>query len=837
MKRLSITTQYCFIIYTYYKVCWCSITLLQSTVASSNSLDANCRIEKQSTLNVLVCDKFDTLDAFPEVSKQIAETVSHVSIKNQPRLKTIRTRDLKSFNNMLTFSLTDSGLNFMELFNGTKNVFESSSKTLSFVDLRHNAFKTLNWRWFVGFKSVTLDVNNNPLQCSCSLSWLANWYQLNQPKAFLTPLGKYFNLSTAKLVNFPQHIRDLDSLECRDSLSDKQVSLTEWSRTNNNLCSLPRVDIQPKIINTSPNENASFQCTVDTGEQTMEEKFFRATLTIDKAETNRKLILESIPVSSNVNRIRATITRVSMENMGWYVCVGKSDSGPGFDAAILVVSSEPRIKFIGASGEPGKDILFNFEIYGYPTANMTWLHNDNPISFKKSTPSELTYHTFNYTPTSVDRFYHQTQDFKVKILYNYPYYKGNYSLRACNEIGCDEILFAENINSSYFHEIRERPTNTPSVTQSVIVAENNSNILFVTIIVVCVSFGLTICSISIIYYLLKKRNYDKVSQRSRRDAKDLCALLGASEAFPLQNYSTNVIYQPVLSSDVPLIQRENVELIKEIGEGAFGKVYSAARINGPSNNEGEKTPVAVKFLKNVTTERCEEFAREAELMAKLDHPNIVTFYGVCLDNVDSNLLLLFEYMDLGDLKHFLATHGPNFELIGAAAGSEPLTEAQLISIATQVASGLNYLHKKHFVHRDLASRNCLCQSPLTIKLSDFGMSRDIYSNDYYRLNKKAPLPVRWLPPESLVYGKFTSHSDVWSYGVVLWEIFSYGTTPWCQYSNVEVLQQVTAGNVMEKPETCPDFLYSLMSSCWRKIPTERPSADQILQTLQNYQPS
>lgn len=829
---------------------------ISNSSSSSENWESYCRVERQLSFNIFVCDKLDTLDSFPNVSKRVAETISHLSVKNQPRLKSLKIQDLKSFTNLVTFTLTSSGLNFMESHQNStaKTVFESSSKTLNFIDLRDNAFDTLNWRWFVGFKpgTVTLDVNNNPLHCSCSLFWLGNWYLFNQPQTFQSPSGKNFNLTTAKLVGFPLQIRDLDSLRCRDSVGDnKLVSLTQWIRTNTSSCSLPVVSVHPNTVYASQNETVSFSCIVQTGQQNIEDdKIFRPTIVVDRTATNREVVIESVTKTPHMHHMRAVISKVSSENMGWYVCLGKSNVGPAFDLAGLVVYTAPKISFVSASGERGKHIHFTFEIYGFPSANVTWLQNDVPISFEKLTPSSLTYLTFTYTNN--EKFYYRTEVFNVKIMYNYPYYKGNYSLRACNVMGCDGILFAENINQSYFHEIPSRPiyqflTSTSSSEQSTTAPSEiltKDNILLIIIITVCVSLVVTIFAINVICCLLKKRNYDKVSQQNRRDAKDLRTLLGASEAFPLESYSTNVVYQPVLSSDVPLIQRENVELIKEIGEGAFGKVYSAARLSSNANcsssaatdiAEIEKTPVAVKLLKNVTMERSEEFAREAELMAKLNHPNIVTFYGVCLETTDNNnLLLLFEYMDLGDLKHFLAAHGPNPELIGAASGLEPLSIAQLLSIASQIASGLSYLHEKHFVHRDLACRNCLCQTPLTVKLSDFGMSRDIYSNDYYRLTKKAALPVRWLPPESLVYGKFTSHSDVWSYGVVLWEIFSYGITPWFQYSNMEVLQQVTAGAVMQQPEMCTDELYELMLSCWKKNPIERPSAQDICRQLERY---
>lgn len=144
-----------------------------------------------------------------------------------------------------------------------------------------------------------------------------------------------------------------------------------------------------------------------------------------------------------------------------------------------------------------------------------------------------------------------------------------------------------------------------------------------------------------------------------------------------------------------------------------------------------------------------------------------------------------------------------------------------MSIAVQIAAGVEYLTSQHFVHRDLATRNCLVADKLTVKIGDFGMSRDLYSTDYYMIGGNTMLPVRWLPPESIIYRKFTIYSDIWSFGVVLWEIFTHGKQPWYELSNKEVLDYIQKNIVLEKPNNCPDAVYKLMLDCWTQDPQDR----------------
>ena len=147
---------------------------------------------------------------------------------------------------------------------------------------------------------------------------------------------------------------------------------------------------------------------------------------------------------------------------------------------------------------------------------------------------------------------------------------------------------------------------------------------------------------------------------------------------------------------------------------------------------------------------------------------------------------------------------------------------------------MEYLTTQHFTHRDLAARNCLVGENLQVKISDFGLTRDIYESEYYRVSgTERLLPVRWMAPESLTFGKFTSESDIWSYGVVLWEIFTFGKIPYYLSSNKEVLEDVSLGHHLDPPVGCPDLVRKLMLSCWEHRPSNRISFPRIVKTLSN----
>ncbi|XP_060054998.1 muscle, skeletal receptor tyrosine-protein kinase isoform X2 [Erinaceus europaeus] len=283
----------------------------------------------------------------------------------------------------------------------------------------------------------------------------------------------------------------------------------------------------------------------------------------------------------------------------------------------------------------------------------------------------------------------------------------------------------------------------------------------------------------------------------------------------------------LLSLEYP---RNNIEYVRDIGEGAFGRVFQA-RAPGLLPHE-PFTMVAVKMLKEeASADMQADFQREAALMAEFDNPNIVKLLGVCA--VGKPMCLLFEYMAYGDLNEFLRSMAPRStcslshpdpRAAGVCRpGPPPLSCSEQLCIARQVAAGMAYLSERKFVHRDLATRNCLVGESMVVKIADFGLSRNIYSADYYKASENDAIPVRWMPPESIFYNRYTTESDVWAYGVVLWEIFSYGLQPYYGMAHEEVICYVRDGHILACPDDCPLELYNLMRLCWSTLPSDRPS--------------
>lgn len=216
-------------------------------------------------------------------------------------------------------------------------------------------------------------------------------------------------------------------------------------------------------------------------------------------------------------------------------------------------------------------------------------------------------------------------------------------------------------------------------------------------------------------------------------------------------------------------------------------------------------------------------------MKGFDTAHVVRLLGVV--SQDQPILVVMELMANGDLKSYLRSHRPNADSYDPNSGRQPPTLKRILQMAVEISDGMAYLAATKFVHRDLAARNCMVSEELTVKIGDFGMTRDVYETDYYRKGSKGLLPVRWMAPESLKDGVFTSNSDVWSYGVVLWEMATLASQPYQGLSNDQVLRYVIDGGIMERPENCPDKLYNLMQKCWHHRPSDRPTFIQLCSLL------
>uniref|UniRef100_W5LPI5 receptor protein-tyrosine kinase n=1 Tax=Astyanax mexicanus TaxID=7994 RepID=W5LPI5_ASTMX len=366
-----------------------------------------------------------------------------------------------------------------------------------------------------------------------------------------------------------------------------------------------------------------------------------------------------------------------------------------------------------------------------------------------------------------------------------------------------------------------------------------STAYYMNVIIFIIAGFAGVAFLTILILMCHKRR--KTWKRRRRFTPTLTAL--PSELL-LDRLHPNPMYQRLpllLNSKLLTLEypRNNIEYVRDIGEGAFGRVFQA-RAPGLLPHE-PFTMVAVKMLKEeASADMQNDFQREAALMAEFDHPNIVRLLGVCA--VGKPMCLMFEYMAHGDLNEFLRRRSPAQQrslsqgsLTDQSFASEsdptPLSCLEKLSMSKQVAAGMAYLSERKFVHRDLATRNCLVGEDLVVKIADFGLSRNIYAADYYKASENDAIPIRWMPPESIFYNRYTSESDVWAYGVVLWEIFSHGMQPYYGMAHEEVIYYVRDGHVLACPENCPLELYNLMRLCWSRHPNDRPSFASIHRIL------
>ncbi|XP_036322512.1 insulin-like receptor [Rhagoletis pomonella] len=285
------------------------------------------------------------------------------------------------------------------------------------------------------------------------------------------------------------------------------------------------------------------------------------------------------------------------------------------------------------------------------------------------------------------------------------------------------------------------------------------------------------------------------------------------------------------------VERDRVIQLSPLGQGSFGMVYEGI-LKGADNSQADM-PCAIKTVNENATDRERiNFLSEASVMKQFDTYHVVRLLGVC--SVGQPALVVMELMKFGDLKSYLRAHRPDsvqgdeMPFRYRETGVQPPPLSRVFQMAIEIADGMAYLSAKKFVHRDLAARNCMVGFDLTVKIGDFGMTRDVYETDYYRKGDKGLLPVRWMPPESLRDGIYSTASDVFSYGVVLWEIVTLASQPYPGYSNDQVLRFVIEGGVMERPDNCPDKIYEIMQQCWEHRPSKRPSFFKIIRMLMDH---
>ncbi|CAH0556084.1 unnamed protein product [Brassicogethes aeneus] len=357
---------------------------------------------------------------------------------------------------------------------------------------------------------------------------------------------------------------------------------------------------------------------------------------------------------------------------------------------------------------------------------------------------------------------------------------------------------------------------------------------------------------TLVFYISKRRAIKKLALQRERITKKIIIeknnSLGEYIFGPLrmpvikiekQKTSVAVADDGAIKSEYELpmdsdweIPRHKLKLGESLGEGAFGRVVRAEMQYPPKN---EPTIVAVKMLKDSHSDsEMMDLVSEMEVIKMIGkHINIINLLGCCTQ--DGPLYVVCEFACHGNLRDFLRSHrlaGEDLPVGSDEKEKETLTQKDLFSFAYQVARGMEYLSSRRCIHRDLAARNVLVSDGNILKIADFGLARDTNCKDYYRKKTDGRLPVKWMAPEALFHKVYTTQSDVWSYGILLWEIMTLGGNPYPSVPNVDTLFQLLRnGRRMEKPDCCSLEIYKIMKDCWSYYPTERPQFSHLVEDL------
>ncbi|XP_041966979.1 NT-3 growth factor receptor isoform X1 [Alosa sapidissima] len=755
------------------------------------------------------CNKSDEAKFFPLLAQDtnegnntnITSIITTINIDGWSGLQELREVDLDLYTGLQSLSITNSNLRSI-----SPKAFQLNPN-LRYINLSRNPIKRLRWSMFKNLQLTELRLDGMLFDCGCSIRWLQLWQQRGE--AGLQSQQLYCNLNTTTIPLQAMNISHCDLPEV--SMTHTSITVTEGDNVttfcNGTATPIPEVDWNINGLTSTQIHQAH---------------------------------LDNV---TNIHAITLTLVNISREDNNFMLtCVAENDVGMTNASVQLTVQFPPTIVKLDEP-ERRHHTCIEFTVRGWPQPTLRWYLDDQELVETE------------YVRTEMDNYKDYLEGcltFQNPTHHN----NGNYTLEARNFLGVANKTIRGHFLDLPFPEYEDYGTPTPTIT---VTHRPDEDTFGVSIAVGLAGFA---CLLLVIMFVL----INKYGRRSKFGMKGPVAVISGEEdsASPLHHVNHGIITPCTLDAGpdavvigmtrIPVIEnpqyfrhghncnkpatyvqhikRRDIVLKRELGEGAFGKVFLAECYNlSPTK---DKMLVAVKTLKDPTLAARKDFQREAELLTNLQHEHIVKFYGVCVDG--DPLIMVFEYMKHGDLNKFLRAHGPDAMIL---VDGQPLQTSgelglsQMLHIASQIAAGMVYLASQHFVHRDLATRNCLVGNGLLVKIGDFGMSRDIYSTDYYRVRVggHTMLPIRWMPPESIMYRKFSTESDVWSFGVILWEIFTYGKQPWFQLANNEVIECITQGRVLERPRVCPKEVYDMMLGCWQREPQQRLNIKDIQKIL------
>ncbi|KAL1777905.1 high affinity nerve growth factor receptor isoform X1 [Sigmodon hispidus] len=755
-------------------------SLMLASACAASCREACCPVGPSG----LRCTRAGTLDTLSGLRG--AGNLTELYVENQPHLHRLESRDLQGLRELRSLTIVKSGLRFV-----APDAFHFTPR-LSHLNLSSNALESLSWKTVQGLSLQDLTLSGNPLHCSCALYWLRRWEQ--------------------------EGLCDVYTQELQGSGPGDQF----LPFRHNTSCGIPTVKIRMPNDSVAVGDDVFLQCHVE-GQAPQQAGWIltelEGTATVKKYGDLPSLGLTLVNVTSDLNKKNVT-------------CWAENDVGRA-EVSVPVIVSFPASVHLGPAVEQHHWCI-PFSVDGQPAPSLRWFFNGSVLNetsfiFTQFLDSTLTNETMRHGCLRLNQPTHVNN--------------GNYTLLAANPYGqaADSIMVSFMDNPFEFNPEDPIP-DTNSTSRDPVEKKDDAPFGVSVAVGLAVSAALFLSALLLVLNKCGQRSKFGINRPAVLAPEDGLAMslhfmtLGGSSLSPTEGKGSglqgHIMENPQYFSDacVHHIKRRDIVLKWELGEGAFGKVFLAECYN--LLNEQDKMLVAVKALKEASESARQDFQREAELLTLLQHQHIVRFFGVCTEG--RPLLMVFEYMRHGDLNRFLRSHGPDAKLLagGEDVAPGPLGLGQLLAVASQVAAGMVYLASLHFVHRDLATRNCLVGQGLVVKIGDFGMSRDIYSTDYYRVGGRTMLPIRWMPPESILYRKFSTESDVWSFGVVLWEIFTYGKQPWYQLSNTEAIECITQGRELERPRACPPDVYAIMRGCWQREPQQRHSMKDVHARLQ-----